>query len=881
MTIKLKNITQLFRNVRTRMILLSTIAVLVVGVVIGVKRLLHKEAPVSDVSVQLKEAPTIESVPGGLTQSPSADYKRLQTQQNIQQAQVAARTGQSAIPTLLDTSDFRNQTSGGIGAGGMPCYQPCNPCCQQSVSSNVSSQNTLQPSQLRAGTLIYDTHGKVIGRLGADGKVRDENGKVIGTVGPDGLVRDLNGQTVIGSAAAPAAGDAVYDAAGRVIGHVGVDGKVRDAQGYVIGTVGPDGIVHNLKGGILGRVASPKSSTHSIQGTPVFDAKNRLLGRADAQGQLRDSEGKNLGTLDAEGIVRDKQGHIIGKTGVSQAGAPVYDKKGQLLGTVDANGQVVTAGGRAIEVPSGTIRRAGTPFYDAQGHLLGTSNQQGEVEDAQGQSLGQSSQEGILRDKEGNVLGKTGVPQVGAPVYDAQGRLIGRVLPNGDVVDASGKKIGHVNADGVVKAADGRILGRAYLRNGAVAGQLTRNPVPGSPVYDEQGHLIGTVGADGKVRNDQGEVLGTLDSNGTLYGPHHELLGKVGAASPGVPVYDRQGHLIGTAGEQGIIRNSQGQRIASVDAAGNVRNRQGQIIGSITPPSSSKIAASPTNNPADDVLNNALPQGNAVRLEPDESKQTNPQLQAILERQQQQLSAQKAEQLKQQMQAAMSTQAAQLFAAWTSPLQQYVAGMPPESNLAATGRGGLNNNTDLDSPSAPAAVKAGSIMYAVLLTAVNTDEPGPVLAKIVEGKFKGARLIGTLSNQGQRVLLSFNTMTLPNVSQSIPINTVAIDSNTARTALSSRTDNHYWLRYGTLFASAFIQGYGQSFLTYGNSLFNFNNKPIDYSPTQRMYIGLGQVGTQYASALGRVFNTPPTVHVYSGTPIGILFVADLPALPEK
>lgn len=878
MNTKLKNIAQLFRNVRTRMILLSTTAVLVVGVVIGVKRLLHKDAPVSDVSVQLKEAPTIQSVPGGLTQSPSVDYKRLQEQQNIQQAQTAARTGQSAIPTLLDTSDFRNQAS---GVGGVPCYQPCNPCCQQGASSNAQSQNTLQPSQLRTGTLIYDSHGKVIGRLGADGKVRDENGKVIGAVGPDGLVRDLKGQTVIGSAAAPAVGDAVYDAAGRVIGHVGVDGKVRNAQGYVIGTVGPDGIVHDLKGGILGRVAPSQSSTRSIQGTPIFDAKNRLLGIADAKGQLRDSEGNDLGKLGSDGIVRDKEGHIVGKTGVSQAGAHAYDKKGQLLGTVDADGQIITPGGQSIREPSATIRRTGTPLYDAQGHLLGTSNEQGEVEDGQGKSLGQFSQDGILRDKEGNVLGKTGVPLAGAPVYDAQGRLLGRVLPNGDVVDASGQKIGHVGADGVIKAADGRILGRAYLRNGVVAGQLTRSPIPGSPVYDDQGHLIGTVGEDGKVRNDQGEVIGTLDPDGNLYGPHHEWLGKVGTASPGIPVYDRQGHLIGTADNQGIIRNSQGQRIATVDAAGNARNRQGQIIGSITPPSSVKTAAS-SNSPAELTNPFTSSGGSAVRLEPssDEAKQTNPQLQAILERQQQQLSAQKAEQLKQQMQAAMSTQAGQLFASWTSPLQQYVAGMPVASGSSATGRG-LSGNVDSDSTTAPSAVKAGSVMYAVLLTAVNTDEPGPVLAKIVEGKFKGARLIGTLTNQGQRVLLSFNTMTLPNVSQSIAINTVAIDNNTARTALSSKTDNHYWLRYGTLFASAFIQGYGQSFLNFGNSIINLNPKPIEYSPRDRIFIGLGQVGTQYASALGRVFNTPPTVHVYSGTPIGILFISDLPALPEK
>jgi intracellular multiplication protein IcmE len=149
--------------------------------------------------------------------------------------------------------------------------------------------------------------------------------------------------------------------------------------------------------------------------------------------------------------------------------------------------------------------------------------------------------------------------------------------------------------------------------------------------------------------------------------------------------------------------------------------------------------------------------------------------------------------------------------------------------------------------------------------------------------------MGTLSNQGQKVLLSFNTLTLPKLSESVAINTVAIDENTARTALSSDTNNHYWLRYGTLFASAFIQGYGQSFI---NSAPNYNislfpptpdNQPQknNLSPRDRIFVGLGQVGLQYSSVLRNIFNTPPTVKVFSGTPMGILFLSDLAALPTS
>jgi YD repeat-containing protein len=667
MNLKLQNITHLFRNVRTRTIIIVTTLIVLFALIFGLGHLINKTAPPANSSVQLKGSPgNIKSIPGGIQESPSADYQRLQQQQNLQQAALAAKTGASAIPTLLATSQFNQSTQ--LGANS--CARPCSCCntCEESASacvnqtlnhSGIATPLSLQPSQLRAGTLVYDLHGKAIGRLGSDGKVRNKNGEIIGEVGPDGLVRAADG-SVIGSAAVPAVGDPVYDATGHLIGHVGVDGKVLDAKGHVIGIVGPDGTVRNVKGGIIGRV--------------------------------------------------------------------------------------------------------------------------------------------------GNINSPVGF-------------------------------------------------------------------IPGAPVYDDQGKLIGTVGADGRVRDAQGKIVATIDHDGIVRGLAHQVLGKIGATAPGTPVYDKQGRLIGTVGNDGIVRDSQGKAIATVGADGIVRDAQGNLLGSTTPPS---VTQSSLGN---------VTSANSVSLLPNASDNPNPELQAILDRQAQQISAQKADQLQQQIQSSMSTQAAQLFVAWTSPAQQYVAGIPTLSGQIVGG-GVAGSASSMASSGAPPAVKAGTIMYAVLLTAVNSDEPGPILAEIVQGKFKGARLIGTLSNQGKKVLLAFNTLTLPKLSQSIAINTVAIDESTARTALSSYTNNHYWLRYGTLFASAFIQGYGQSFLASnanyaGAIVINPSTKAPDLKPRDRIFVGLGQVGVQYASVLGSIFSTPPTVHVYSGTPMGILFLSDLAALPES
>ncbi|TLY47236.1 MAG: hypothetical protein E6K54_06325 [Gammaproteobacteria bacterium] len=781
MKLQLQNITNLFKNIRTRSIIIITGCILLFGFLYGFLHLTNKKT--GNASIQLKESPNIQSVPGGLTQSPSADYQRLQAQQNLEQAAIAEKTGSSAIPTLLDSNQFsQNQIGQGVN-GRFPCTtmnngcSPCDACAKYiacpGTSSATASVSSLQPSQLRSGTLIFDTQGKVIGHLGVDGKVRDGNGQIIGQVGPDGLVRSEEG-TVLGSAAVPAMGDAVYDVAGRLIGTVGRDGKVRDAR--VIGIVGPDSIVRNLKGAVIGKVVAPKASIV----IPAYDKNGRLIGTVDADGKLRDANGHIIGEVDADGTVRNTKGDVIGKTGVNMAGAPVYDSEGHLLGTIGADGK--------------------------------------------------------LRDAAGNIIGE-------------------------------------VDTNGVVRNPAGKIIGHAYLKGT----HEKRQAIPGTPVYDRQGRLLGTLDSDAEVRNAQGKVIGKLDSDGLVRGLHDEIIGELGATAPGTPVYDNQGHLVGTVGSDGIVRDVRGKALGKLGADGVVRDSLGNPMGSITMPQKNN-KTSPANT---DNATNA-----AVSLLPDTTNKPNPELQAVLDRQAQQISTQKADQLQQQMQSSMSTQASQLFAAWVSPNQQYVAGTPNLNRVGAGLDGALSGSPA--SAKAP-AVKAGTIMQAVLLTAINSDEPGPVLAEIVQGKFKGARIMGTLSNQGQKVLLAFNTLSLPKLSESVPINTVAIDENTARTALSSDTNNHYWLRYGTLFASAFIQGYGQSFI---NSAPNYNislfpptpsDQPAknNLSPRDRIFVGLGQVGLQYSSVLRNIFNTPPTVRVFSGTPMGILFLSDLAALPTS
>lgn len=254
---------------------------------------------------------------------------------------------------------------------------------------------------------------------------------------------------------------------------------------------------------------------------------------------------------------------------------------------------------------------------------------------------------------------------------------------------------------------------------------------------------------------------------------------------------------------------------------------------------------------------------------------------AELERQQQlRMSKQQRQDMVMQQQAAMAMQAQKLMVGWSNYTPQARLDAVPDT----TPPGGGAVGGAAKSMAGGEVLKAGDILFAVLDTSVNTDEKGtPIMARIVNGQYKGGKLIGRFTLVDKRVLLSFNLLSLPGRDKSIAINAVAIDPDTARTAMSGEVDNHYLLRYGTLFASAFLSGLSDAILTSGSTTENTVLGPVvvhaSLNPTQSALVGLGQVGKKYADALGQNINTPPTVKIEGGTGMGLLFMNDVTIPP--
>ena len=260
------------------------------------------------------------------------------------------------------------------------------------------------------------------------------------------------------------------------------------------------------------------------------------------------------------------------------------------------------------------------------------------------------------------------------------------------------------------------------------------------------------------------------------------------------------------------------------------------------------------------------------------------QLQALNQQQAALLKTQKDQQKIDDRASAMSGQASALLQGWSTTRTQTVQEAPfsKEAPSLANRLESMKSGQNLQASGD--VIKAGSIVFGVMDTALNSDQPGPVLATIVQGPLNGAKLIGSFTRTDDRMLISFNRISIPGIKNSVPTSIVAIDSNTARTAVASSVDKHYLLRYGTLFASSFLEGLSQAISSSGTQLSvgaadagagnGWKVVKDNLSPTGKALVALGTVGSRFSNALQPVFSTPPTVRVNSGDGIGLLFMSD-------
>lgn len=282
-----------------------------------------------------------------------------------------------------------------------------------------------------------------------------------------------------------------------------------------------------------------------------------------------------------------------------------------------------------------------------------------------------------------------------------------------------------------------------------------------------------------------------------------------------------------------------------------------------------------------------------------EIKAETKELQAVMARQKINMSDQRNKEKMKQSKDRMLAAANEALKGWKKiPTQVYVEGSDKDDESTVNEAAGLvgvartnpNERPDTNdmNPSSPASIfiKTGDILFAVLDTSVNTDEPGPILATIVSGKLKGSKIIGsfTLPSNANKMVLTFNTLSMLGSDKTISISSYAIDPNTARTALAGRVNHHYLMRYGSLFASTFLAGFSSAIQSAdttitiggtGGTTDTTVQNGINRSLLENTLIGLGEVGKAWSETAQQLMNRPTTVELYSGTGMGILFTQDV------
>lgn len=180
----------------------------------------------------------------------------------------------------------------------------------------------------------------------------------------------------------------------------------------------------------------------------------------------------------------------------------------------------------------------------------------------------------------------------------------------------------------------------------------------------------------------------------------------------------------------------------------------------------------------------------------------------------------------------------------------------------------------------PDPVRPGALFYAVNDISLNSDNPGPVMATIVVGPLKGAKLLGEFKRSNDTLNLAFSTLAMP-AGTTRQVQAFGVDPSTEEHGIRTAVDNHTLERWGGLIAASFLEGMGEARATSGSvttsTYGGYGGAAVTQSPrydvADQAWIAAGKVGGRLANKLADKFERPPTVTLKAGQPIGILVIS--------
>lgn len=203
--------------------------------------------------------------------------------------------------------------------------------------------------------------------------------------------------------------------------------------------------------------------------------------------------------------------------------------------------------------------------------------------------------------------------------------------------------------------------------------------------------------------------------------------------------------------------------------------------------------------------------------------------------------------------------------------------------------------SELIKPKSEYLVQAGSIIPAVMISGLNSDISGQVVAQVRENVYdsmsgryllvpQGSKLIGQFSNQvayGQnRIAVAWQRVIYPN-GYSWSLKGIPGSSVDGFSGFYDQVDNHYWQIFGASFVMGVITAgmqYSQNNTNTTSQIGGFYNPTVGQTMAGSLGQQLGQTGMMITQ---KQLNVAPTITVRQGYKFTIMMTADVELKPYK